>query len=92
MPRWIAIGKAPGWDDQAKLTQEMKATKNWRADARTTVTTVLVLGDGRSVAECHAVNQEAFEQWLKMKGWQVESITPIKLVANVGSIWDGQNP
>ncbi|MBI4339767.1 MAG: hypothetical protein HY680_07420 [Chloroflexi bacterium] len=92
MPRWLAIGKAPGWDEVNKLTSEMKATKNWRADARTSVTTVLALGDGRLVAECHGAEQKDFEAWLKMKGWTVESIVPIKYIANLGSIWDGQKP
>ena len=92
MPRWLAIGRAPGWDDVSKLTSEMKATKNWRADARTTIHTVFALGDGRLVAECHGVEQKDFEAWLKVKGWTVESISPIKHIANVGSIWDGQKP
>ncbi len=92
MPRWIAIGKAQGWDDLDKFTEQMHATKNWRADARTTITTVMVLGDGRLLAECHAQKQEDFDAWLQQKGWNVDSVTPIKLIAKVGSIWDGQKP
>ena len=88
MPRWIAIGTAPGWDDVKKLGDEMHATRNWRPDARTTIKTVHVLADGRLLAECHGPKEEDFQAWLQQKGWNVESITPIKLVANVGSIWE----
>jgi hypothetical protein len=87
MGRWIAVGTAPGWDDAAKLTQEMKATPNWRPEPRTTITTVMVLGDGKLLAECHADKQADFEAWLEKKGWKVDSITPLKLVAQTGDIW-----
>ncbi len=87
MGRWIAIGTAPGWDDVAKFTAEMKATRQWRADARTTITTVFALADGRLVAECHAPKQTDFEAWLQRKGWRVESLTPIKHLAKTGEIW-----
>ena len=46
MPRWLAIGTADGWDNPEKFREQMAATKNWRPDARTTITTVLHLGDG----------------------------------------------
>jgi hypothetical protein len=87
MPRWIAIGTAPGWDDIQKFETEMHETNNWRPDARTTITTVIALDDGRLLAECHAIKQESFEAWLQQKGWNVESITPIKHLAKTGSIW-----
>lgn len=87
MGRWIAIGKAPGWDDLAKFTTELKDTPQWRPDARTTITTVLSLGDGRLIAECHAPSQAEFDEWLKKKGWTVESVIPIKVVAKAGDIW-----
>ena len=88
MPRWIAIGTAPGWDDITKFGEELHETSDWRPDARTTITTVLALGDGRLLAECHAIKQESFESWLQQKGWNVESITPIKHLAKTGSIWE----
>jgi flavodoxin len=87
MGRWIAIGKAPGWDDQKRFSEEMKATEQWRIDPKSTITSVYALGDGRMIAECHATSQAEFDEWLKKKGWQVESITPIKLVAKSGDIW-----
>ncbi len=87
MGRWIAIGTAPGWADVAKFTAEMKATSQWRVDARTTITTVFALADGRLLAECHASKQADFEAWLHQKGWQLESVTPIKHLAKTGEIW-----
>lgn len=88
MRRWIAIGTAPAWDDIQKFSAELRGTNNWRPDASTSITTVLALADGRLLAECHAIKQEDFEAWLRQKGWHVESITPIKHLAKMGSIWD----
>jgi hypothetical protein len=88
MPRWIAIGTAPGWNDMQKFDAEMHETHHWRPDARTTITTVMALEDGRLLAECHAIKRESFETWLQQKGWNVESITPIQYVAKTGSIWE----
>jgi hypothetical protein len=84
----MAIGTAPGWDDVKRFREEFDETKNWRLDARTTVTTVYALGDGRLLAECHAGTEEEFKAWLDKKGWTVESIQPIKLLAKTGSIWE----
>ena len=88
MPRWIVIGRATGWNDVNRFGEELRETRNWRLDARTTITSVVALADGRLLAECHAVKKEDFESWLKQKGWDVESLTPIKLVAKTGSIWE----
>lgn len=87
MGRWIAIGKAPGWDDLKKFDSELRETHKWRPDAQTTITTVMVLGDGRMLAECHATKQADFEAWLKQHGWQVEALTTIKHLAKTGNIW-----
>jgi hypothetical protein len=87
MGRWIAIGKAPGWDDLATFTDELKATTKWRVDPRTTITSVIALADGRMLAECHANQQADFDAWLQQKGWQVESVTPITHLARTGEIW-----
>lgn len=93
MPRWMAICKAPAdWGDIKKFGQQMHETHNWRPDARTTITTVWALTDGRVVAECHGVEQKDFEAWLKSRNLTIESVTPIKHLSNVGSIWDGQKP
>jgi hypothetical protein len=87
MARWIAIGKAPGWDDLAKFTQENKDTAQWRIDPKSTVTTVIALSDGRMIAEYHGPAVAEFEEWLKKKGWAVDSITPIRHIAKAGDIW-----
>ncbi len=88
MPRWIAIGSAPGWEEVKRFDEEMRETSNWRPDARTSITTVIALEDGRMLAECQAMKQEDFETWLQQKGWNVESITPIKHLAKTGSVWE----
>ena len=88
MPRWMAVGTAQGWNDSKKFGEELHATHHWRPDARTSITTVYALDDGRLVAECSGVNQADFEAWLKQKNWNVESISEIKLVAKTGSIWE----
>ena len=88
MPRWMAIGTAPGWDNAKRFREELHETKNWRLDARTAVTTVYAFDDGRLLAECHAASQEEFKAWLDKKGWTVESIQPIKLLAKTGSVWE----
>ncbi len=87
MGRWIAIGKAPGWDDLNRFSQEMKDTSQWRIDPKSTVTNVYALGDGRMLAEYHGPTTAEFEDWLKKKGWSVESLTPIKHIAKSGEIW-----
>jgi hypothetical protein len=91
MPRWIAVGKAQGWDDLERLTKEMKQTNEWRLDPRTTITSVYALGDGRVVAECHGQSQADFDQWLQKKGITVESVSPIKAVAKTGEVWKVNN-
>jgi hypothetical protein len=87
MGRWIAIGKAPGWDDLKRFGTEMKDTAQWRIDPKTTVTSVYALEDGRMIAEYHGPTVAEFNEWLKKKGWTVESMTPIKHIAKSGEIW-----
>jgi len=88
MGRWIAIGRAPGWDDLKRFGTELKETNQWRVDPRTTITSVYALDDGRMIAECHGPAQAEFDEWLRKKGWTVESVTPIKFVAKSGDIWN----
>ena len=87
MGRWIAVGKASGWDDLQRFTTEMKDTSQWRIDPKSTVTSVYALDDGRMIAEYHGPALAEFEAWLKKKGWNVESLTPIKHIAKSGEIW-----
>ena len=87
MGRWIAVGKAPGWDNPERFSSELKSTDKWRVDARTSITTVFALEDGRMIAECHTPDKAEFEAWLKKSGWTVESLTQIKTIAKTGDIW-----
>ena len=87
MARWIAIGRVSGWDDLKKFSAELKDTSQWRLDQKTTITSVYALGDGRMIAEYHGPSQAEFDEWLRKKGWTVESVTPIKHVAKSGDIW-----
>lgn len=88
MGRWIAVGKAPGWDNLERFGKELKETSQWRVDTKATITSVYALGDGRLLAECHAPEQAQFDEWLSKKGWKVESVTPIRFVAKTGDIWN----
>jgi len=88
MGRWIAVGKAAGWDKFERFSAELKATNQWRIDPKSTITSVYHLADGRMIAECHGPERAVFDEWLKKRGWSVESVTPIKLVAKAGDIWN----
>lgn len=88
MGRWIAVGKAPGWAELKRFRVELKATNEWRVNPRTTITSVYALADGRLIAECQAPSQAEFDEWLRKKGWTVESVTPIRFVARTGDIWN----
>ena len=87
MGRWIAIGRAPGWDDIKQFSAELKDTNQWRIDQRTTITSVCALADGRLIAECHGPSVTEFKEWLRKKNLQVESLTAIQHVAKSGDIW-----
>jgi hypothetical protein len=87
MGHWIAIGRKPEWNDLEAFAGELKAPTKWRVDPRTTITTVMVLADGRMVAECHAAKREDFDAWLNQKGWEVESVSQIRHLAKTGEIW-----
>ena len=89
--RWLAIGTAPGWDEIDKFGEELKSTSMWRLNPRTTITSVTALEGGRLLAECQGDSKETFEEWLKNKGWNIESITPVTHMARAGSIWEFSN-
>lgn len=87
MARFVAIGKVSGWDGLEKFTTDLKSTEKWRIDARTTITTVYALADGRVIAECHTPEKAEFEAWLSKVGFAVESLTQMKHIAKAGDVW-----
>lgn len=87
MGRWIAIGRKREWEDANAFTADLSQVNTWRPDARTTITTVTALADGRLLAECHAPKLENFQAWLSANGWEVESCTPLSRLARMGNIW-----
>lgn len=87
MGRWIAIGRKPAWQDAGAFSTELRKVDTWRPDARTTITTVTVLEDGRMLVECHAPKLEQFRAWLDTHGWEDYTCTPVTQVARTGSVW-----
>ncbi|MFM9999633.1 MAG: hypothetical protein ACKVP1_12060 [Burkholderiaceae bacterium] len=88
MPHWIAIGTNEAWRDPLAFVAALADSARWRPSARTTVSSVLMLDDGRFVAECHGPALAEFEAWLADNGWQVESCRRAERIARTGSIWD----
>ena len=87
MARFIAIHSVPGISEEA-FREKLNGVSKWRPDRRTTI--LKVYGDienGKLVTECEAVEQEHFEDWIKMTGWPAESMFKVDLVMQVGNIW-----
>lgn len=87
MPHWIAIGTQPQWKDAAALRAALKDSTQWRPTARTTVTSVLLLEDGRFLAEAQGPALEEFQAWLAAQGCELESCRQATAVARTGSAW-----
>lgn len=87
MGRWIAIGRASGWEELETLTAQMKGTENWRVTPKTSITSVFILGDGRLLAECQGESKADFETWLRQRNWRVEDLVSVGHVARTGDIW-----
>ena len=87
MARFLAIHNVSGLTEE-QFREKLSAVSKWRPDRRTTI--LKVYGDlsrGKLVTECEAVEQEHFEDWIKMTGWPAESIFNVDLVMQVGNIW-----
>ena len=87
MARFLAIHNVSGLTEE-QFREKLSAVSQWRPDRRTTI--LKVYGDlqrGKLVTECEAVEQEHFEDWIKMTGWPAESIFNVDLVMQVGNIW-----
>ena len=87
MPRFIAIHTIPGLTEQ-KFKETFQGVKNWRPDARTTITKAYCsLAQGKVVTECEAVEQAHFEEWIKKVGWPVDAIIKLDLIQQGSNNW-----
>ncbi len=87
MARFLAIHNVSGLTEEL-FREKLSAVSQWRPDRRTTI--LKVYGDlkrGKLFTECEAVEQEHFEDWIKMTGWPAEAIFDVDLVMQVGNIW-----
>jgi len=87
MGRWIAIGKATGWDDFDAFRAALHATSDWRIDRKSSVTSVYAVAGGQVVAECHAPDRAVLEAWMAKKGIVPDTIHEISFVAKTGETW-----
>lgn len=88
MPHWIAIGTNDAWRDPQVMRAALADSARWRPTARSSISSVMLLEDGRFVAECHGPTLAEFEHWLSDNGWQVESCRRAERIARTGSVWD----
>ena len=87
MARFSAIHDVSGLTEE-QFREKLSVVSKWRPDRRTTILKVYGdLGRGKLVTECEAVEQEHFEDWIKMTGWPAESIFNVDLIMQVGNIW-----
>ena len=66
MARFLAIHSVSGFTEE-QFREKLSAVSKWRPDRRTTI--LKVYGDserGKLVTECEAVEQEHFEDWIKL--------------------------
>ena len=88
MARFIAIHNVPGITEE-QFRDKLNAVRKWRPDRRTTI--LKVYGDtktGKLITECEAVEQEHFEDWIKLVGWPAESIHQVDIICQVGNFWN----
>ena len=88
MPHWIAIGTQPHWQDAPAFRASLADSSRWRPTARTAVTAVMLLDDGRFLAEAHGPSLDEFQAWLKASGCEIESCRQALRVARAGNIWE----
>ena len=88
MARFLAIHNVSGLTEE-QFREKLSAVSQWRPDRRTTI--LKVYGDlqrGKLVTEREAVEQEHFEDWIKMTGWPAESIHKVDVICQVGNFWN----
>jgi len=87
MPRLMAIATIPGITEE-QFRAALDQVRKWRPDPRTTIIRAACsLPEGKIVAECEAIEQAHFEDWLKKAGWQWDAIYKVDLVHQTGNIW-----
>ena len=87
MGRWIAVGRKPAWSTFEAFRDDLKANDKWRLDAKTSISSAIVLQDGRVLVECQAAEQAAFDDWLKARDIEVESLSELSHIALNGNVW-----
>ena len=87
MARFLAVHNVSGLTEE-QFREKLSAVSQSRPDRRTTLLKGYAdLGRGKLFIECEAVEQEHFEDWIKMTGWPAESIYNVDLGMQVGNIW-----
>ena len=87
MARFLAIHNVSGLTED-QFREKLSAVSQWRPDRRTTILKVYGdIGRGKLFTECEAVEQEHFEDWIKMTCWHAVSIYNVDLVMQVGNKW-----
>ncbi|HCG91628.1 MAG TPA: hypothetical protein DEZ08_07310 [Dehalococcoidia bacterium] len=87
MARFMAIHNVPGITEE-QFKQKLDGVSKWRPDRRTTILKVYAdLNNGKIISECEAAEQQHFEDWIGMVGWDVESIHSVDVVCQVGNFW-----
>ena len=88
MARFMAIHNVPGITEE-QFKEKLQGVAKWRPDRRTTILKVYAdIDNGKIVSECEAAEQQHFEDWIKMVGWEAESIHSIDFVCQVGNFWN----
>ena len=81
MARFLAVHNVSGLTEE-QFREKLSAVSKWRPDRRTTILKVYGdLGRGKLFTECEAVEQEHFEDWIKMTGWPAKSSQSMDLGA-----------
>lgn len=88
MPHWIAIGTQPHWEDAPTFRSALADSSRWRPTSRTAITSVMLLDDGRFMAEGHGPSLDEFQSWLQANGCEIESCRRALRVAHAGTIWE----
>ncbi len=91
MPRFLATHSISGLTEselREKLGAYTGGVSKWRPDRRTTILKVYAdTSSGTVFTECEAVEQQHFEDWMKMAGWPADAVHQIDLIFQTGDMW-----